>query len=346
MLSALAFVLLAPQSPAAIAEAKIADRMKQTGTVGLAAQVIVDGKTVFSKGFGFADFEAQRPATAKTVFRLGSISKPVAAVMAMQLVEQGKLDLEVDARRYAPEFPAKEWPFTLRHVLSHTSGIRHYLPVTDRTSNVFEHFANAAEAFELFGASRLQFEPGTKYSYSTHAYTVAARAIETATGTPFPRAAERMITRRVGPSLRCEEISLRDPERTELYRVTPTTRFRYPKREDNSWKYAGGGFESNVADLARFGWLMIDGKLVREASRKAMWTRMTLKDGKATNYGLGFVVGNDGTISHSGSQQGCQTMMVLHPEKRVVVVVMSNSNGPAISGPAAQELLTLFSPKP
>src|SRR5258705_10769692 len=93
---------------------------------GFALAVAVDGRIVWSEAFGYADLEAQRPATAATQFRIGSVSKPLTATAIAQLFETGKLDLDAPVQRYVPTFPEKGAPITTRLVGGHLAGLRHY----------------------------------------------------------------------------------------------------------------------------------------------------------------------------------------------------------------------------
>ena len=113
--------------PAAIqaVEAAIAATMSAERIPGLSVAVMTHGELRWSSGFGQADLENAVPATADTVYRLASISKPITAVAAMQLAERGRLDLDAPVQKYVPGFPPKPWPVTTRAVLGHLSGIRH-----------------------------------------------------------------------------------------------------------------------------------------------------------------------------------------------------------------------------
>ncbi len=298
----------------------------EQGVVGLRVAVLEDGELVFHGGFGFADREKQLPTTPQTLFRLGSISKPVAAALAMQLVEQGKLELDKDLRTYSPELAGKLAPITLRQVLSHTSGVRHYAPGRFDNSTKLR---TTREALELFVDDELLFEPGSKYSYSTHAYTLAAHVIESASKQPFERLVRERVAKRGAPSLDCEKLRDDKPQRARLYnKVAGGEPALQTIPEDNSWKYAGGGLEATVLDLARFGQLMLDDKLVSRASREQMWSPTKLSNGSTHDYGLGWSLDpKRGRVSHSGSQQGCHSALVIDVEKRRVVAVMMNTLG-------------------
>jgi CubicO group peptidase (beta-lactamase class C family) len=107
-------------------ETAISKFMAASKVPGISAAVVESGEFVWSAGFGMADLENFVPATSETLYRLGSISKPITSTAAMQLWERGKLDLDSSVQRYCPAFPQKQWPITTRELLGHLGGIRHY----------------------------------------------------------------------------------------------------------------------------------------------------------------------------------------------------------------------------
>jgi serine beta-lactamase-like protein LACTB len=116
---------LAPGKQAQI-DAAVSRFMASTHIPGLSVAVVENGKYEWAQGFGFADLENNVPASEHTLFRLGSISKSLTAVAALQLWERGKLDLDAPVQKYCPAFPQKPWPISTRQVLGHLGGIRHY----------------------------------------------------------------------------------------------------------------------------------------------------------------------------------------------------------------------------
>src|SRR5262249_32391362 len=131
----------------------------------------------------FADVENSVPAKEITAFRTGSIAKAMTAMAVMQLVEQGKIDLDAPIQKYCPAFPEKNSPLTVRHLLSHQNGIRHYKNRLEAASP--EHYSSIVDSLKIFKDEPLLFEPGTKYSYTTYGYSVLGCAIEGATGMKY-----------------------------------------------------------------------------------------------------------------------------------------------------------------
>lgn len=152
---------------------------------GISAAVVENGQATWSAGFGMADLEGFVPATAQTLYRLASVSKQITAVAAMELSEQGKLDLDAPVQKYCPAFPVKEAPITTRLLLGHLAGVRHYKTDADDDpeGSSTKHFDDPIKGgLQFFANDPLVAKPGTKFNYTTHGYTVVGCAIEGAAG--------------------------------------------------------------------------------------------------------------------------------------------------------------------
>ena len=322
---------LAPERAAAV-DAAVRAQMAKDEAVGVALGLIEHGRIVYLRGYGLADREQQKPVTTATLFRWASCSKPVTAVAAMQLVEQGRLDLDAEMRRYVPEFPDKGVPITTRRLLCHQGGIVHYsngkVIRTERRYEVPHPFEDVILALDLFKESPLVCRPGEKYSYTTHGYILASAVVQRAGGRKF---ADQVRARISGPlgmtTFQPDYEWVAIPERTEGYRklMVGTGKSR---DGDVSWKLGGGGYLSNIGDFARFVAGLANRKLVSEQTERLMWTPQALADGTATTYGLGFGIGGTGdrrVISHGGAQEKTRTLFRLYPAQRRGLVLMTNS---------------------
>lgn len=162
------------------------EKMAKDQIPGLSIAIVVDGKLVWSNGYGLADLENFVPATARTVYRTASIGKPMTATAVMRLVERGRLDIDVPVQVYCPAFPEKRWPVTTRHLLGHTSGIRHYGgPRNEEELFNTVHYGSIVDALDIFKSDPLLFKPGTARLYSTFGYNVLGCVVEGASGTDF-----------------------------------------------------------------------------------------------------------------------------------------------------------------
>ena len=147
---------------------------------GLSVAVAVDGEIVFSEGVGYAELDNRTPAAGRTVHNVGSVSKVLAVVGLMQLVEQGRVDLDATIQTYMPWYPERAHPITVRHILTHTSGIRHYNGVEFGPHDLLRlrHYDDFEEATELWRDDPLAYETGTGWMYSSHAHNLQHGIVE------------------------------------------------------------------------------------------------------------------------------------------------------------------------
>lgn len=334
------FVAAAPRAqdsklPAAQREqiqAAISKFMSANHVPGLSAAVVENGEYVWSDGFGMADLENSVPATSLTLYRLGSVSKPLTATGAMLLWEHGKLDLEVPVQHYCPSFPQKPWPVTTREVLGHLAGIRHYhhdAPPDDPELANTKHFEDPiAAGLKFFADEPLLFQPGTKFSYSTHGYTLVGCVIEGASKEKYvDYMRENVFLPANMVRTQQDDRYAVIPYRTRFYALDKSGRVINADFLDSSYKIPGGGLLSSADDMARFEAAILDDQLLHRATRDAMWTPQKDAEGKQNGYALGWGNGNQNgiaTIGHSGSQQGTSTAMAMAPGRRDGVIVLAN----------------------
>lgn len=310
----------------------------QNKVVGVTVACVVDGELVDVRSLGWEDFVGGVPASAETRYRWASISKPLTAATALRLVARGAFDLDRDVRALVPEFPEKKVggqvvTITPRRILCHQSGIVHYDGAQRTwkeyaTPHPFEELVNG---LDLFASSPLLAAPGTLYSYSTHAWTLLGLALERAAQKRYAELVKELVLapldmKETEPDYPSHAI----PHRAKGYEVQKDGRVLEAFDDDVSWKLPGGGWISTAGDLARFGAGLLGTKLLDAQQKSAAWSAQKLADGKVTDVGLGFFIGQlDGErlISHSGGQRKTSTFLALLPEKRLAVAVMCNTEG-------------------
>jgi CubicO group peptidase (beta-lactamase class C family) len=301
--------------------------MQRQRIPALSVAVATNGVVSFARTYGTADIENSVPATADTLFRTGSIAKPLTAAAALTLVDSGKLDLDTSVRRYCPVFPEKPWTVTTRELLSHTSGIRNYQGTeTDST----KHYSSMTDGFAIFANDPLLFEPGTKYSYATYNYTVAGCVIEGASGERYFDYLREHVLQPAGMTHTVVDDELTIvPHRARGYQLRDG-KLLNAGLMDSSYKIPGGGLVTTAEDVVRFAAALIDGKIVKPATATSMWTPTrvpALENGDPSGYGLGlgaFTVQGQVHVSHTGGQQGASTDLYLIPDRRFVVAVLAN----------------------
>ncbi|MEQ8762521.1 MAG: serine hydrolase domain-containing protein [Planctomycetota bacterium] len=297
---------------------------------GLSIALVVEDQLVWSEGFGFADLESGQLATGSTVYRIGSVSKPIVATALMQLVEQGKVDLDADIRTYVPEWPEKRWTITVRHLLTHTSGIRHYRGQEFLSR---EHYDDLVGPLSIFKDDELLFEPGSKFSYTTYGFNIVANIVENVSGQPIEQTMRAHV---YGPAWMndtgLESWTKLRKQRARWYTRNGDGELVNAPYVDLSNKYAGGGITATVEDLARLHIAYARGKLMKPETKELMFTPQTLNDGSRHVYGLGWAVQRvalpDGEttrrISHSGGSIGATTLYWSFPDRGLALAIVTN----------------------
>jgi serine beta-lactamase-like protein LACTB, mitochondrial len=341
------------QAPASAPEERkqIEDAVKKfmaaNSLPSVSVAVVRDGKYEWSAGFGMADLENSVPATSSTLYRLASISKSITATAAMLLYERTKLDLDAPVQKYCPAFPVKEAPITTRELLGHLGGIRHYRSqsLTDPEVVSTKHFDNPiAGGLGFFKDDPLVAKPGTKFSYSTHGYTLVGCIIEGASGQKYEDFVREYVLQPAGMNhTRIDDRLAIVPYRARFYSKDTFGTVVNAEPVDVSFKLPGDGWLSSAEDMAKFEEAMLNDHLVSRATRNLMWTPQKTSDGKETTYGLGWEIGSGfaPTINHGGGEWGTSTFIMMAPEQRAGVVVLINLNGGNASD-LAPELLKMI----
>ena len=311
----------------ALCEVKIArDRIP-----GLSCAAFVGDRIVYARGFGLSDVENDVLATTETVCRLASISKPLTAVLVMQLVEEGALDLDQDLHGLVPEWPKKRWPVTTRQLLGHLGGVRHYQGEGEST----RRYANQRAGLLRFAQDPLRHQPGTRYLYSTYGFNLAAAAVETLREQPFAEVlAARIAKPAAAGSLQDDDAWRIIRHRSQGY-VRRMGKLQNSQLMDSSYKLGGGGLCSSAPDLARVAQALLAGKLIQREARERLWKEQRTKAGEGTGYGLGFSLSTlDGErqVGHSGAQSRVSTNLQMLPDRGVGVVVLCNLQGVKLGG--------------
>jgi CubicO group peptidase (beta-lactamase class C family) len=330
------------------AQAVIDAAVDQHGLPGVTAGISRGGEVIWVGAAGFMDVENQVPAVPEMVHRIASISKAMTATAAMQLVEAGKLKIDAPLRSCVPTWPQNpEGEILIWHVLSHTSGIKHY---ERRENSTTEHYATLLDAVEIFKDRPLAFAPGTSYNYTTYGYTALGAAIETASGETFNDYMRAHIWAPAGMDHTSLEVrGATVANKSKLYRRSSSG--PVPDRDDdNSVKYPGGGIQSTAADLLRFAIAFDAAKLVSQQTidRMLQVPQLTVPPKAPLDYGFGWIVGNSEDfgrfIRHDGGQSGTSTNLLLLRDSDIAVSVLCNLyNAPGPVGEITWSLAALAS---
>ncbi len=325
----------------------IVDAVESGDIVGLSAAFVVAGEVADVRSFGWEDYHEDVPASDTTMYRWASISKPLTAVAALQLVARGALDLDRDVRAYVPEWPEKAHVITARKLLCHQAGVVHYdmRPRTLRTYDTAHPWADAILRLDMFNESDVKFEPGTRYAYSTPGFVLLGAVVERAGAQSFVEQVTARTCAPLGMTTMQPDYQWVDiAHRATGYQRDGDAIVR--SDDDNiAWKLPAGGWVSSVTDLARFGAGLIGGDILTEESRALMWEEQRLADGRGTGKGLGIGVGTVGgerAVFHSGGQNKASTYLVCAPERRLAVALMCNTQGISLRGLAERLLAAMI----
>ena len=336
------FALLTPGRSAAVdphfaeIDALLTKTRVAWNTPGMAVAVVEHDEITHMSADGFADVENRTRANAQTMWRIASVSKPIAATAIMQLVETGAVKLDEPIWTYIPWYPRKAGNvITVRHILTHTSGIRHYDYATGEKESL-EYYPTVEAGSHVNGVDReqLQFTPGTSYLYSTYAYLLLAGIVEKASGLSYEAYLAEKIFAPAGMKTACLDRNRElIPNRARFYRKGDSGKevFNAPY-VDSSYKWAAGGVMGTVEDLARLAIALDTGKLLKPATTVQVLTPFTLPNGASTGYGLGWHVETDREgrqwVYHSGGATGGAAFVMRVPADGLAIVLLCNLERP------------------
>jgi CubicO group peptidase (beta-lactamase class C family) len=267
-------------------------------------------------------------------FRIGHASKALTSVAVGLLLEKGRLRLEDDIQTYVPAFPKKQWPVTLRELMGHVAGIRHY--ERDEDAAPAAHCERAADGLKSFADDPLRFEPDTQYGYSTYGWVLVSAAVEAAAKEPLSSFMAAQVFTPLGMTATTFESPETIPDKVTFYQrrftgdggegVVPATAVDY------SCFAGAAAILSTPSDLVRFGTAVNGGRLLQRDTVRKLQTPQLLTSGKETEYGLGWMVeevtlaGEPIRMVHHASRslKGGTTSFMTFPTRGMVVAVTAN----------------------
>lgn len=348
IIGAMPMVLLAQQDSSVTKATQLLKKTLQANQLpSLSIAVAKEGQLIFANAQGFADLELKAPATPQSVYRIGSISKSISAVLTMALQEKGELEINTPIQTYCSSFPDKSVSISLKQLLTHQGGIRHYN--FDKIEEEYfstTRYPSSTEAISIFKNDSLIAAPGAKYFYSSYGYTLVGCAIEHVTNTSFEEALQKHIFNVA--QMNQTELDYYDeiiPNRAKTYDIEKDGSFKNTRQVDLSNKFPGGGILSTPTDLVKFGNALLDHRLLNSSTREKMWEEQKTTTGEPTNYALGWRVSDDEKqIYHGGSSAGGKSFLLIIPGEQLVVAFTTNSSYFSSSRlEFAQQIATLFS---
>lgn len=310
-------------------------------TPGCAVGVAQQGKTIYAQGYGLANLEYGVRIRPDTVFESGSVAKQFTAGAVALLVQDGKISLDDPVRKYLPEVPEFGTPILIRHLLTHTSGLRSQWPLQTlmgRPPGLAVH--TVPEIVELVGFQKaLNFNPGDEFLYNNTAFTLLTVVVERVAGKPFAEFSQERLFKPLGMT----KTQWRDdftkivPGRATAHRMVANGEFRTYMSITNV--IGNGGLLTTVGDMLLWNENLDNPRVGGRAWAEMLQTPTRLNDGTELDYALGLYVQRYRgvrEISHGGSTAGYQTFLARFPDERLSVAVLCNTTGTNPSGYAHQ----------
>jgi len=320
------------------------DALAKTGVPSASIAVVKDGQIAYVKAYGDARLDPKTPATTEMRYSIGSISKQFTATALLLLQEQGKLSLDDKVGKYIPSLTRAN-EVTIRQLLSHTSGYQDYWP-QDYVMPMMLQPVTAEKIMDVWARKPLDFDPGTKWQYSNTNYVIAGVIVEKVANMPLLQFLREKVFTPLGMT------SVTDVDQQRLTEADPTGYLRYalgPPRlapkEGKGWLFAAGELAMQAQDLAKWDVSIIDQKVLKPASYRALGTDTLLNNGLSTRYGLGVSVGSSQghrTLSHGGEVSGFTAQNTVFPDDRAAIVVLTNQDAAGASDAIANGIAPLL----
>ena len=298
----------------------ITAQMSKQHIPGLSIAVLKSGKLVKAKGYGLANLELEARATPETVYQIGSVSKQFIAGAIVLLNAEGKVGLDDSVRQYLEDAPESWQPITVRHLLTHTSGLVRETPGFQVTAQM------DMDAIRAAYPTPLTFKPGENMLYSNLGYSVLAEIITSAAKKPWPQYIQERVFAPLGMS------ATRTTTLEELVPRRANGHVWVDGKYLNSQNVAGvrpsGAFLSTVLDLARWDAALYTDKLFSAQQRELMWTPVKLNDGSTKAYGFGWEVGKAAQhrlVHHAGTMWGFRSDISRYVDDQLTLVVLTNA---------------------
>jgi CubicO group peptidase (beta-lactamase class C family) len=307
----------------------VEEQMRQLHIPGVSLAVVQRGQIVKLKGYGFANLELRAPVSTETVFEIGSISKQFTAAAVMMLVEEGKIGLEDKISKYLTGVPQAWEAVTVRHLLTHSSGIKEYL----LEPGLFEATARPGQTHEdlarlFFNRLPLEFQPGQTWAYSNTGYLLLGNIIEKASGKSYWAFLDERICKPLGmEATRSSQPAAMIPGRAAGYEWAGNSFQNRPPLTENA--YAAGSIVSTPRDLAKWDAALNGEKLLKRSSLNQMWTPATAAGGAVApfDYNSGWFIDiyhGHHVVYHSGGTPGFSSVIYRFLEDGLTVIILTN----------------------
>lgn len=305
-------------------------KRQEPGGVVLISQ---NSTIIYRKAFGLANAELEVPMSEHIVFNIGSITKQFTAVAILQLMEQGKLSLQDQITKYLPDYSAGA-EITIENLLTHTGGIPGPAPELMARLQARRDLVSLQEIIATFKDRPLDFAPGTKWNYSNDGYMLLGAIIEKVSGSSYPQYLEKNLFKPAGMTQTYfgdDYVLIKKRAASYVYSRSES-RFLNARNEKIELAYSAGAIQSTAEDLFRWNEALKSHKLLKKRSLEKAQTEHRLPNGRGTNYGYGWFIGNiqgSPIVEHGGNMGGFMSHSIYLPREDVFVVVLYNFRTPS-----------------
>ena len=295
---------------------------------GASVLVFKDDKIIFKKGYGVSNVSTQEKITQNTNFRLASVTKQFTAMSILLLVQKGRLKLEDPLKKYFPSFPVYGKDIKIKHLLTHTSGLMDYEDLIPPKQVMQLHDTNCLQL--MYKANGLYFTPGAQYKYSNTGYAILALVVEKISGQDYGVFLKENIFKplKMKYSVAFEEGKSTIPNRAFGYSIDNGS-WVETDQSLTSAVLGDGGIYTNTIEMTQWIKALWDYKLLGSEMQIQSWTRKKLNNGAPIEYGYGWHVEDYKNITHphhGGSSIGFRNQLLLFPEQKLMVILLTNRN--------------------
>ena len=304
---------------------QVTEQVISRGLVGLSLVIVKNGETVLAEGFGAKSLVTGEPVATDTMFAIGSITKQFTAASVFLLAEEGKLEVMDKVADYYPGL-TRAGDITLLDLMNHVSGYPDYYPLDFVDRPMMKPIA-VDEVIQRFATRPLDFEPGSRYSYSNTGYLILGRVVEKVSGERFGAFLSKRILTPLGMTHTAYEPDPQSPGCARGHMSFWLGRPETVPLEGKGWVAAAGAIFSTPTDLAAWDAALTGGKVLKAESFKLMTTPRRLSGGGISNYGCGLAIGERSgvtVLSHSGAVNGFYAQNLVVPSTRSAVILFSN----------------------
>jgi CubicO group peptidase (beta-lactamase class C family) len=306
------------------------------------ALVSYNGKVLINKGYGFKNIAESNPATNETIFQIGSITKQFTATLILRLEEKGKLKTTDYISKYFPDFPRGN-EITIHHLLTHTSGIFNY--TNDASFMATEAVKPISEdkMLALFKNIKLDFEPGSKWSYSNSGYILLGYIIQKVTKKSYEQEIRDCIFKPLKMSQSgFDFVALKSPNKAQGYFAIDGEKSVIAPVVDSSVSFSAGSIYTTTADLQKWHEGLFNNKIIKRESLEKAFTKYQ------SNYGYGWFMSENGGKkyqSHGGGIFGFNAAFTRSEADNSAVILLNNMGNPKLDE-ISKSIINILNDKP